>query len=265
MEKPEISIATCFDYSVPLYDQIPIVAEVGFTHLSLGHREDHSGINDPVKRKQLKSLLAQYNLKIDTIHGPSMNRQDSAASLEKLITAARDMGVPVLVVHPAPFTIEEDSFQDDLALILKNISEVEPLLRETGIRLALENVMPGLATELAVRVIRQSDPEYIGFCYDSAHDQVDGPRRFDLLDSLKNRVIAVHLSDRVREFVDHVPPGEGFIDWERLTSSLKKTRFSGPLLFEVMTEHSSVKDPVPFLKLVYEKARWVDSMMQEPG
>lgn len=262
MEKPEISIATCFDYSIPLYDQIPMAAEAGFTHLSLGHLEDHSGIHDPVKRKQLRSLLTQHKLEIDTTHGPSMNREDSAAILTKTITSTLDLGVKTVVVHPAPFTIEEGAFQDTLALILKNTREVEPLLRETGTRLAFENVMPGPATELAVRVIRESNPEYIGFCYDSAHDQVDGPRPFTLLDSLKDRVIAVHLSDRIREFVDHVPPGEGFIDWVGLTSSLKQTGFSGPLLFEVMVKHSSVREPVPFLKLVYEKALWVHSLLE---
>jgi sugar phosphate isomerase/epimerase len=261
MEKPEISIATCFDYSIPLHEQIPLIAEAGFTHLSLGHDEEHSGIHDAAKRKKLKTQLNRHNLKIDTVHGPPLNRPDSPERLEKTVTSALDLSVPVVVVHPVPFEIEESAIQDNQAVILRTLEEILPLLRETGIKLAVENVMPGPVTELTVRVIRQADPDYIGFCYDSAHDQIDGPRPFILLDLLKDRVIAVHLSDRVREFADHVPPGEGFIDWEGLTSALKKTVFTGPLLFEVMVEHSSVKEPEQFLKLAYERACWVHSMI----
>lgn len=60
------------------------------------------------------------------------------------------------------------------------------------------------------------DPALFGFCYDSAHVQIDGPRPFQLLDDLQDRVIAVHLSDRLRAFTDHVLPGEGFIAWDAL-------------------------------------------------
>lgn len=42
MGRREISISTCFDYDVPIESQLPLVAEAGFTHVSLGAREPHS-------------------------------------------------------------------------------------------------------------------------------------------------------------------------------------------------------------------------------
>jgi sugar phosphate isomerase/epimerase len=146
---------------------------------------------------------------------------------------------------------------------MRTLEESEPFVRKSGIKIAIENVMPGPATELAIRALRQTNPEYFGFCYDSSHEQIDGPRPFTLLDSLKERVIAVHLSDRVKEYVDHVPPGEGFINWVELVSMLRQTTFNGPLLFEVMVEHSPVKETAPFLKLAYERACYVHSLLQE--
>ena len=70
------------------------------------------------------------------------------------------------------------------------------MLDDTEIRLCLINVMPGPATDLATRTLRELNPTFFGLCYDSSHDQIDGPRPFDLIDDFRNRIFAVHLSDR---------------------------------------------------------------------
>jgi sugar phosphate isomerase/epimerase len=73
-----------------------------------------------------------------------------------------------------------------------------------------------------------------------------------LLERLSGRLIAVHISDRIREFVDHVIPGEGFIDFSKLCALLAKAKIEFPLMLEVMTANSSIKDPRAFLKAAKE-------------
>jgi sugar phosphate isomerase/epimerase len=119
----------------------------------------------------------------------------------------------------------------------------------------LENVTPGPATEVVRRAILETDPAAIGFCYDSSHDQIGGPNEFELLLELRERLVAVHLSDRVREFVDHVIPGEGFIDWSKLCPILASARITFPLLLEVMTTNCVEKDPLRFLSQAFESGR----------
>lgn len=97
------------------------------------------------------------------------------------------------------------------------------------------------------------DSRSFGLCYDSSHDQIDGPRPFTLVHELGDRLQAVHLSDRVRAFVDHVPPGDGWIEWATLAAALRTTPFAGPLLFEVMVIHATEKDPGRLLHLTYEQ------------
>ncbi len=262
MTKPRISISTCFDYAVPVETQIPLIAEAGFTHISLGKDVNHSGILDRQKRRKLRDLLDHHNLEIDTIHGPQLCSPGSTGQLRETINAAADLGAPVIVVHPGPFELNEADLSQSLATVLHTLEKTTPEIEQAGIKIALENVMPGPATELAVRALGQLDSGLFGFCYDSSHEQIDGPRPHELLEMLKDRVIAVHLSDRIKEFVDHVPPGDGFIDWPKVVALLKDTAFAAPLLFEVMIEHTSVKETIPFLKLVYERACWVHSMMR---
>jgi sugar phosphate isomerase/epimerase len=139
---------------------------------------------------------------------------------------------------------------------LDNVAE------DTGILFAIENVLPGPATDIVPQVLDKLNPKHFGFCYDSSHDQIGGPRPFDLLKSLKERLLAVHLSDRIREFVDHVPPGEGFIDWIELTAILQTAPLPDTLLFEVAIEHSTEKNPKRFLQMAYECACQVDAMIR---
>ena len=262
MDKSRLSISTCFNYAVPIEEQLPLIAEAGFTQVSLGQDEKHSGILDMQKRRILKELLRNNCLEIDTIHGPHLSNPSSAAKLKEIISAATDLSTPVIVVHPVPFELDEADFDKTLAGVLQTIEKIQPILLATGIKLAIENVMPGLATELIIQALKKTDPNFFGFCYDSSHEQIDGPKPYDLLELFSDRILTVHLSDRIKEFVDHVPPGEGFIDWPNVAALLKKSHFKGPLLFEVMVEHASVKETQSFLKRVYERAFYVHSLIE---
>lgn len=66
--------------------------------------------------------------------------------------------------------------------------------------------------------------------------------------------MAVYLFDRICEFVDHVIPGEGFIDFEQITKIFHSANPSFPLLMEVMTEHSKYKKADELLSVTYKEA-----------
>jgi sugar phosphate isomerase/epimerase len=75
-----------------------------------------------------------------------------------------------------------------------------------------------------------------------------------LLAQLRHRLIAVQLSDRIRDFVDHVIPGEGFIHFEEVCAELAYAQYDRPLLLEVSTTHSAVKERHEFLRLAHRQA-----------
>jgi sugar phosphate isomerase/epimerase len=262
MNQPQISIATFFDYALPIEEQIPLVAEAGFSHLSLGGKESHSNYLSAAGRQRLKGLLKQNNILVDTIHGPQADKPDSAERLTAYAVAAAELSAPVVVMHASSWDFTAEELPERLEAVLKTCSVLERVAEDTGVLFAIENVMPGPATDVVSQALNKLNPKYFGFCYDSSHDQIGGPKPFDLLESLKERLIAVHLSDRIREFVDHVPPGEGFIDWDSLTAALRATPFKGPLLFEIATENSVEKDPKRFLKIAYKRACQVEAMIR---
>jgi sugar phosphate isomerase/epimerase len=254
MEKEQISISTCFDYNIPVERQLSLVSEAGFTHISLGQNRSHFDYLSKQSRKRILKLLNQCSLRIDTIHGPEVGKTN-ASELASIAESAVELQAPVVVLHGGPFDFGQDELGSRLIELRRKCQELDTISRRTGVMFALENVSPGPATELVRRAILETDPAIIGFCYDSSHHQIGGPNPFDLLLELIDRLVAVHLSDRVREFVDHVIPGEGFIEWGTLCPILRASKMTFPLLLEVMVTHSFEKDPVRFLSLAFKSGR----------
>lgn len=63
-----VSVSSCFDYNIPLEEQMRYVSRAGFTHISLGSDLNHSKFLEPNSTDLIKKFLRENNLKIDTIH-----------------------------------------------------------------------------------------------------------------------------------------------------------------------------------------------------
>lgn len=251
----KISVSTCFDYSIPIERQLPMIADAGFTHVSIGNGDDsHSGILTDEGAVRLKGLLCDNGLAIDTVHGHNLDKPDAMEVNERLARAAAYLGAPVVVIHASSFAIDPATAEVRYCDVMAKLPELRRLSEKYGVVFAFENLLPGAATDLAMRVLDAAPPEYFGFCYDSSHHQIGGPHSFEFLEQHAHRLRAVHISDRVREFVDHVLPGEGFVDFSAMCAALRAAKMDFPLLLEVMTTHSVYKNPEEFLSEAYKRA-----------
>ena len=125
MSKVQVSISTCFNYGIPIEGQIPLIAEAGFTHVSLGQNLNHFDYLSAERRQRLSKLLDRFSLNIDTIHGPQAdktNTKDITAAAESAV----DIHAPVVVMHAGPF----DFGDNELAARLAQLKELCPLLVE---------------------------------------------------------------------------------------------------------------------------------------
>lgn len=249
-----ISISTCFDYRIGFEDQLKLIHNAGFSHFSIGSNYNHSGILDSSNYNRIKKLSEENGLKIDTIHGYAMDKKDTVDINKKIAQAANALHVPVIVLHCSAFAFNADTIDDRKKDISEKLPIFENIAKEYNVNFAFENVLPGAATDLTEFAVHHSDPAYFGFCYDSSHDQIDGPRSFDLLKRNISRLKAVHISDRIREFVDHLTIGEGFINFEELAEIIRSENPSFPLLMEVITDHSKYKNTKEFLSAAYNGA-----------
>lgn len=250
-----ISIASCFDYDIPLEEQMKYAAEAGFTHISIGSHLEHSRLSENGRVIQIKNALAKNNLKIDTIHfSQNLTANDWQGVMDKTMQTADELDCPVIVAHCTSFMANEIQSETDIDNLKSSIAVLELLCEKHNIKVALENLCTGKPTDVLEQMLEFSDSEYIGFCYDSSHDQIDGPRPMVLLEKWKHRLMAVHISDRIKPFTDHVTIGEGFIHFDEMIEILKTADFEFPFLLEMMKTYSQYKDTKEFLSKAYEGA-----------
>lgn len=247
-----ISISSCFDYDIPLEEQMKYISKVGFTHISLGSNLEHSKLFEQGRVEQIKMLLSENRLSIDTIHfSQSLATEDWQQVMEKTMQIANELNCPVIVAHCISFMGKEIQSNDDIEKLKDSIIDLTELCKKYNVKVALENLCPGKATDVLEQMLEVADKNYIGFCYDSSHDQVDGPRPMQLLEKWKHRLIAVHISDRIKPFTDHVTIGEGFIHFDEMIEILRTIDFDFPFLMEVMKTYSQYKDTEEFLEKTY--------------
>lgn len=254
--KYSISISTCFDYDIPLEKQMEYISKTGFTHISLGSNLEHSRLFQDGRVMEIKSMLSENGLSIDTVHfSKTLTSAGWYEEMEKTMQAASELGCAVIVVHCSDFMGRDVETDKDAQMLKDEIKKLEDLCKKYKVKAALENLFPGRATDVVEKMLEYSDSAYIGFCYDSSHDQIDGPRESYLLERNKDRLLTMHISDRIKPFVDHILPGEGFIDFDEIAAVLNRTKIDFPILMEVKIADSEFKKTEIFLQKAFECAK----------
>jgi sugar phosphate isomerase/epimerase len=158
-----------------------------------------------------------------------------AATKERLaqcLDIAEELGIPSVVCHldffpPArdpgyarKWTGRQSLFWRELlqgrsvALLLENMWEPRPDI----VRTAVDSV--GL--------------ESVGACLDAPHVHLNSPHsQSEWVDDLGARIRCLHVSDNDRSLSQHLPAGQGTIDWKDLLSALVRQGLSVPAVMEV--------------------------------
>jgi len=131
---------------------------------------------------------------------------DNQADVARDILRASALGVKTLVLHPRGL---------DSGQLEKYIN----LAQKHGIRIALENIRAQDDKRLG-ELLDEFNTDTLGFCYDCAHHHFFNPTE-DLLGKYGTRCIAVHLSDGLVDYDDHILPFDGRLDFEKIMKDLK--------------------------------------------
>jgi sugar phosphate isomerase/epimerase len=105
--------------------------------------------------------------------------------------------------------------------------------RELGIRLALENGWSLAHMEYVLQLCDALPAGTAGICVDTGHANLGdlGPAR--ALRLAGKRLITTHLHDNLGKVDDHLPPGEGRIDWADVFAALREIGYAGTLMLEL--------------------------------
>jgi sugar phosphate isomerase/epimerase len=113
--------------------------------------------------------------------------------------------------------------------------------RELGISLVLENMLPHLFTGRVrdlLWILGAVDTTRAGVCLDTGHAYL-GRELDGIIEKLAGHLWMVHASDNRGHYDDHLPPGDGLIDWTNVLYQLDRQHFEGTFILEIADLGSS--------------------------
>jgi len=137
--------------------------------------------------------------------------------------------------HTGGMLLEVDKFKKQvLDNFVDSLEELMAYAKPFGIKLMIEN-MPSKSMKLKDFKYVMNRLPGLGMHLDVAHAFVTGGMKtvLDFINTFKNRLLHIHVSDNHGEEDEHIAIGKGDIDYERVVAELKKIGYDRAITFEI--------------------------------
>lgn len=243
-----IGLSTGCFWQTSIFDCLEPIRNSGFDRLEICSYPAHLNYHDKEAVKRARERIHGLGLEAYSFHAPfsdgiditspdQATRDFAMAELIEAAEAAALLDVRYFVLHPGP----ERSILPETERFFRLQNAVDVLnrfyhhCRRLGIGLVLENMLPHLfagRTRDLMWILGSLDVDEVGICLDTGHAYLAE----DLLlvvHKLSGHLWMVHASDNRRQRDDHLPPGDGEIDWAALLAHLTKLHFNGTMILEI--------------------------------
>lgn len=252
----EIGLSTGVFYSKPVREVLPLIARAGFRAVEIwsGDPVGRTSFDwrDPMEIETVQKLLQDLDLRVASCHAPysldadpsdpdPIRRKRTAALLLEAVRTAAALGAPTLILHGSVAELSqvpEGARSGRIEALRESLSLLHREARSRGVAVAVETLLPHLLTadpHLLGDLVAPYPKEEMGICFDTGHCFLWRSWQLErLYELLADRVIALHVNDNRGAADDHLPPGRGKIDWPAWLAALRRGKFTGVFLLEVV-------------------------------
>jgi sugar phosphate isomerase/epimerase len=237
----------CF-YNTSIFECLEDIRGAGFSlievvcfpaHLDYRDMDAVSAAHRRVRELGLEaySVHAPFSDDIDITSPDEGARAHARDELLRAVQAAATLGARHLVVHPGPEHGGGDAQERTTRAwnAVQVLDAVAGSCRQRGVRLVLENMLPHLFAGPFRRlmwIIGAMSSSAVGVCLDVGHAQLAGELPH-IVEKLPSCLRMIHLHDNRGNRDDHLPPGQGHVDWRALLDLLRQANFSGGMMLEL--------------------------------
>jgi sugar phosphate isomerase/epimerase len=226
----------------------------GVAGVELGTPPQHF---DPWKDDEVAALAARQRSggpRIISIHAPFGGLLDLAdpnpyhryAAIGAIMAAGRALkrlGGSIVVVHPSDRVRQADDVQQRLENCRDSLKSLGAACRHESLQLTVESPLPHLIgghVDEFTWLLASLDPS-VGVCLDTGHIAL-GRAWPAFLAASQGRLRHIHASDNHGQYDDHLPPGDGSIDWPAIRRSLVAVNFQGWVMLELRCPKGSLAE-----------------------
>lgn len=238
----------CF-YQRNILECLELIRESGFSMIEVCSSPSHLDYHDLEKVRQASRRIAALGMTAYSFHAPFADHIDISAldarqrdwALKEILQAAEAaaaLHVCYFVIHPGPEHATVPPSHERLQRmenVVETLDRVARRCHELGIACVLENKLPHLLfgnTSDILWILDALNGIEVGACLDTGHAYLSGEIH-NLLRKLIGHVKMIHAHDNRGHRDDHLPPGDGLVDWRSLLQQLISARFQGAFILEM--------------------------------
>jgi sugar phosphate isomerase/epimerase len=244
-----IGLSTGCFYRTPLLDCLETIRGSGFSMIEVVFSPAHLDFKNRDAVQEAARHIEELGMEAYSFHAPFADdidisspdpsrREHALDEILRGVEAAALLGVHYFVIHPGPENADIPSREERL-LRIENVcavlDRVTGRCAELGIQCVLENKLPhllfGQSADL-LWILASLEGNRVGACLDTGHAHLAGD-----LDTLVLKMAPylrlLHVHDNKGQGDDHLPPGDGRIDWTALLKGLSAVNFTGAFILEL--------------------------------
>jgi sugar phosphate isomerase/epimerase len=244
-----IGLSTGCFYHQSILDCLPVIRESGFSMIEVCSSPEHLDFHDHQSVLRAAERIKELGMEAYSFHAPfapnidiassdQAQREASIAEILKAAEMAALLRVHYFVLHPGPENPAAMPAEEQLARmhnVVGSLNQVAQRCRELGIICVLENKLPHLLfgnTSDILWILDAINTAQIGACLDTGHAFLAGDMH-NLVHKLSGHLRMIHAHDNNGANDNHLPPGDGRIDWEEFLRDLLEVRFRGAFILEM--------------------------------
>ena len=203
--------------------------------------------------EEVRARLAATGIAAVSVHAPfggpldlsDPNGHHRSAAIGAILDVAavlRELGGAIVVAHPSDTPRGADA-ASRLSHSADSLRRLHDAVAAMGLTLAIETPLPhlvgGAADEFAWLVDRVGRDARV--CIDTGHTTLG--RQWDaFLAAVGRRIVHVHATDHFGRHDDHMPPGDGTIDWAQIGDGLRGIGYEGWVMLELRRPAEPIAD-----------------------
>jgi sugar phosphate isomerase/epimerase len=242
-----IGLSTGIYYAEPLLAVLPRLSEFGLPLLEVCSFPAHFDYHDRALARRVRRAIDGYGLAVHSLHAPFSHQVDitlldeearrhAVGEVKAAAAALAELGGRVLVIHPGgEIGPDAGRVMERLDRSADSLAELQAHCTRLGLTLAIEDMLPHLLageTGDLLWLARRLPAAHAGFCLDTGHAFL-ARELIQRVELFGPRLVLLHLNDNHGAYDDHLPPGEGAIDWPAVIAGLRQAAYAGVLMLEV--------------------------------
>lgn len=240
-----IGASTGCCHQTPILEVIRALADIGVSGIEIGTSPGHFDIWDRTDVARVRAELLRTGVQPIAIHAPfgghldlsdpnPRHREDGMAAIMTAAAVLKEYGGRIVVVHASDIVHSAPDAPTRLQHACEAVRTLQAACAALGMTLALESPLPHLIggqPHQFAQLLRAAGPGAC-VCLDTGHTWL-GDHWDAFVELARGRLVHVHAHDNRGTFDDHLPPGDGRIDWRRVGQRLGDLQYDGWVVLEL--------------------------------